>query len=670
MCEDLQRGARVKELCPKTCGVCGTTAAPKTAAPTASATDLPTAIVTQTPSWSKALNVTTESCGPPSSYHVAFSNCEETNFDYHCICGECSDSVLEFIATTATQQWCDDQCTSRCKRSPTTRGGSGKGEQEDRRLVGRAISSSGVVIHPTSVPLDKVTKVPGTLTCVDDDAGMKEFSGGKAADCTGAADMCEDLQRGARVKELCPKTCGACTIAPSAPLLSCAPGSSAVAGSCQPCPPGSFTMIPGASCSRCAPGTFGSSEGQASCQLCPEGSFSSTFGATSCQKCQKGFTATRGQLSCVPCPVGGSADGSSLPSNGDETQPPARITGEQMLLTFLPSLLDEDDEVTAAPTKITGEQMLLTFLPTLATDTPKNSPAEKPVDEPTRMCCMAMTKECLACKKGVSVEDFCKSSANKEYCGKPSACMTDEDCDAGKECYMGGSDHAACVTKGNIGIARPTHAPVPMVFLPLWMPCSLSQFNAVKEPLKGKLAARAGISPSRLHFGDPKSATATLPAEENSTSGLEQLQVSTGIEVPVEIEDGPGESAQQAADLLKKANLTELVKLVGAGAFFESLPSRKNSLIAQPPKSLNAASSPASQASGSLSKVWVWPVVLFGSTLVVVLGYLALKHKRSQSASKARRASSLLFEEVQDRRLSTRGSVSSPPGPRQIIDPH
>merc|ERR1719453_94004 len=144
-----------------------------------------------------------------------------------------------------------------------------------------------------------------------------------------------------------------------------------------------------------------------------------------------------------------------------------------------------------------------------------------------------MTKECLACQKGISVEEFCKSSANEEYCGRPSVCMTDKDCDAGKECYMGGTDHAACVTKGNKGVARPTHAPVPMVFLPLWMPFSLSQFNAVKEPLKGKLAAVAGISSSRLHFGDPKSATAMLPAEESSTSALEQLQVSAAIRVPV-----------------------------------------------------------------------------------------------------------------------------------------
>ena len=33
MCEDQQRGARVKELCPKTSGTCGTTSAPTAAIP-------------------------------------------------------------------------------------------------------------------------------------------------------------------------------------------------------------------------------------------------------------------------------------------------------------------------------------------------------------------------------------------------------------------------------------------------------------------------------------------------------------------------------------------------------------------------------------------------------------------------------------------------------------
>merc|ERR1712057_55642 len=37
------------------------------------------------------------------------------------------------------------------------------------------------------------------------------------------------------------------------------------------------------------------------------------------------------------------------------------------------------------------------------------------------MCCMGMSKECLACKKGVSVAEFCKDLANMEYCASGSA---------------------------------------------------------------------------------------------------------------------------------------------------------------------------------------------------------------------------------------------------------
>jgi len=70
---------------------------------------------------------------------------------------------------------------------------------------------------PIAAPTIAAMTPAGQAGCVDDDAGMKEFSGGKAADCTAAANMCEDAQRGARVKELCPKTCGRCgtTAAPT-----------------------------------------------------------------------------------------------------------------------------------------------------------------------------------------------------------------------------------------------------------------------------------------------------------------------------------------------------------------------------------------------------------------------------------------------------------------------
>ena len=47
-------------------------------------------------------------------------------------------------------------------------------------------------------------------------------------------------------------------------------------------------------------------------------------------------------------------------------------------------------------------------------------------DKPSRprICCKAMTKKCLACSKGVSVEEFCKTNSGKFGCPptKPSIC--------------------------------------------------------------------------------------------------------------------------------------------------------------------------------------------------------------------------------------------------------
>merc|ERR1719331_1348331 len=39
-------------------------------------------------------------------------------------------------------------------------------------------------------------------------------------------------------------------------------------------------------------------------------------------------------------------------------------------------------------------------------------------DKPSRprICCKAMTKKCLACSKGVSVEEFCKTNSGKFGC--------------------------------------------------------------------------------------------------------------------------------------------------------------------------------------------------------------------------------------------------------------
>jgi len=465
------------------------------------------------------------------------------------------------------------------------------------------------------------------VPCADDDVGLRAdgFTGGT---CVDAVKYCQHNEHGPIARKNCPKTCGKCTAAPSsAPAKPEALPSWATCADQDNATVTAIARVFGLKTDQysCAKALLDGVCGMAvAAQVCP----------VTCNLCPR----PAGDL-CVD-------DDTGLQKNSgrpDATCAKGLVfctdtTHGPMVRGYCPK--------TCGVCKAVAPSAARTRVPAGQVDT----------------CCKGMTKECLACQKGISVEEFCKSSANEEYCGRPSVCMTDKDCDAGKECYMGGTDHAACVTKGNKGVARPTHAPVPMVFLPLWMPFSLSQFNAVKEPLKGKLAAVAGISSSRMHFGDPKSATAMLPAEESSTSALEQLQVSTGIEVPVEIEDGPGKSAQQAADLLKKTNLTELVKLVGAGAFFENILNPK-SLTVQPPT--NVDPSPATSPPGSSSsKMWILPLALFGGALFAVMGYLAVKHNRSQRVPNARRASSLLFQEVQDRRQSR----SSAEGLLQRVD--
>ena len=74
----------------------------------------------------------------------------------------------------------------------------------------------GMIPKLPTMPEGMIPKMPeapaGQAACVDNDAGVKDFSGGKAADCPAAAvaSLCEDRQSGATVKEMCPKACGAC----------------------------------------------------------------------------------------------------------------------------------------------------------------------------------------------------------------------------------------------------------------------------------------------------------------------------------------------------------------------------------------------------------------------------------------------------------------------------
>ena len=65
---------------------------------------------------------------------------------------------------------------------------------------------------------------------------------------------------------------------------------------------------------------------------------------------------------------------------------------------------------------------------------PESLPTAKVVK---RNCCEAMTKECLACKNGISVLEFCKGNLGKFGCSISSQCTSEDCCGLGTE-YING----------------------------------------------------------------------------------------------------------------------------------------------------------------------------------------------------------------------------------------
>lgn len=90
------------------------------------------------------------------------------------------------------------------------------------------------------------------------------------------------------------------------------------AGTCQLCPPGSYSGFPGAnqeavygfqaSCVLCPRGSYTQTYNNTYCAQCPIGSASSVLGSNSsetCVACEPGFYAdTPGMSSCLPCAAG------------------------------------------------------------------------------------------------------------------------------------------------------------------------------------------------------------------------------------------------------------------------------------------------------------------------------------------------------------------------------
>ena len=74
-----------------------------------------------------------------------------------------------------------------------------------------------------------------------------------------------------------------------------------------------------------------------------------------------------------------------------------------------------------------------------------------------RICCRAMTAECLACTKGVSVEAFCADAASNPPATPVAGCATSvpckgipsNSCRSGLVCYAEGTPNVACIVDGS-----------------------------------------------------------------------------------------------------------------------------------------------------------------------------------------------------------------------------
>lgn len=91
----------------------------------------------------------------------------------------------------------------------------------------------------------------------------------------------------------------------------CRAGTFIKAGTCQPCPKGTYQNVTGSlACEWCPEGTFFSftgGQGVDVCEPCPAGTFNDKKGATSstaCKKCPTGKNSIEGSPFCLSCPPG------------------------------------------------------------------------------------------------------------------------------------------------------------------------------------------------------------------------------------------------------------------------------------------------------------------------------------------------------------------------------
>mmetsp|Transcript_141047 Transcript_141047/g.316255 ORF Transcript_141047/g.316255 Transcript_141047/m.316255 type:complete len:1411 (-) Transcript_141047:296-4528(-) len=90
----------------------------------------------------------------------------------------------------------------------------------------------------------------------------------------------------------------------------CAPGEAVMAGSCEACPEGYFSLGGYVtSCTQCFPGTFQNTTGNSACHPCPAGTLGELPAQASCDEpCPPGTASIRGSSRCTACQPGTFSD--------------------------------------------------------------------------------------------------------------------------------------------------------------------------------------------------------------------------------------------------------------------------------------------------------------------------------------------------------------------------
>ena len=73
--------------------------------------------------------------------------------------------------------------------------------------------------------------------------------------------------------------------------------------SCNPCPPGTWSVAGNTVCTPCPTGTYTDQWGSSPCKICPAGHISASSGSTTCVACPAGTNQTTA-TECSPCQAG------------------------------------------------------------------------------------------------------------------------------------------------------------------------------------------------------------------------------------------------------------------------------------------------------------------------------------------------------------------------------